>query len=155
MKKLLSILSICLVVVGVAGCFGGSSSKNIQSQHHKELIESDQIQLTDTIIHDDSEYVVYFTMDGCPNCDIVDPKIVEFAKTKKMPVYVYDIDKETWAETPFGNIENKDFQFPAPVTDEVYIQYTPSLFHVKDGQIVNYVWGTNQVPAVISELSNQ
>lgn len=157
MKKVLTILSLCLVVVGVSGCFG-SSSKQTQthetttSEHHQELISSSDVTLTDTMIHDDSEYVVYFTMNGCPNCDVVDPLLLDFAKSKMMPVYVYDIKQETWSSAPFSNEENANVTLPAPVTNDIYVKYTPTMYYVKDGEMVASAMGAGDKEDSVSTL---
>lgn len=162
MKKVLTILSLCLVVVGVSGCFGSSSNQTQTNQTnneainetHKELISSSDVTITDTMIHDDSEYVVYFTQNGCHNCEVVDPYLLEFAKTKMMPVYVYDINIDTWSSAPFSNPENENVTLPAPVTNDVYVKYTPTMYYVKDGEMVSCGVGAgNQPDSVITLLT--
>lgn len=163
MKKI--VLSLALVMILISGCNQGAPAANTNSHEtsgsntHKSLLEDKNIIQTTTAIHDDPQYLVYFTQDGCPNCEKTNPIVEKFAdENKDYKVYMVDIktgdanSKDDWYNLPFSKSENADPALPTAVTDDISIKYTPTLLVVRNGEIVNMGIGYGDKPANVNVM---
>lgn len=125
MKKILLILMLAITSVGVSGC------GNKQSVDESDL----GFEKTETLVHDDSEYVVYVRQTGCPHCANVTPKVKEFSKSHSN-IKVYDMNTAdfNFSSKPFASSTNENPKLPLAVTDDIKIASVPVVFYVKDGQ---------------------
>ncbi len=142
MKKILvSLLVLCIFVSGCSNSVKPDS--NTTTNTHESLIANKNITKTDTLIHDDPNYIVYFTQNNCSSCKDVDPLVEKFAnQNKTYKTYIYDIDPVTWSNTPFytedvANDATLRPNLPQPVSNDVKVFYTPTLFVVNNGQITS------------------
>lgn len=168
MKKLCSVF--ILLVLFISGC--GAETKNTENpQQATSEIDTSIVIPTDTLVHDDSQYLVYFYQDGCHYCAQTTPLVEEFAKNHPdYKVYAYKIDPVTWSTTSFNQSQNGKqddkpvkLETPMPVTNDVSVVSTPTLFYVKDGQIENRAVGDSDtglattgeysVPALLNTLN--
>lgn len=125
MKKILLILMLAITSVGVSGC-GNNQSVN----------ESDRgFEKTETLVHDDSEYVVYVRQTGCPHCANVTPVVKEFSKSHSN-IKVYDMNTADFdfSSKPFASSTNEKPKLPLAVTDDIKIASVPVVFYVKNGE---------------------
>ena len=124
MKKILLILMLAITSVGVSGC------GNKQTPTTGEAIEK-----TETLVHDDSEYVVYVRQTGCPHCANVTPVVKEFSKSHPN-IKVYDMNTAdfNFSSRPFASSTNVNPKLPLAVTDDIKIASVPVVFYVKNGE---------------------
>lgn len=139
MKKILLILMLAITSVGVSGC--GATKQQQQQTPTTEGTDNKQsesglgLTTTDTLVHDDSEYVVYVRQTGCPHCANVTPKVKEFSKSHPdIKVYDMNVADFDFSSTPFANSTNENPKLPLAVTDDIKIATVPVVFYVKDGQ---------------------
>ena len=125
MKKILLILMLVITSVGVSGC------GNKQTPTTGEAI----IEKTETLVHDDSEYVVYVRQTGCPHCANVTPVVKEFSKSHPN-IKVYDMNTADFdfSSKPFASSANENPKLPLAVTDDIKIATVPVVFYVKNGE---------------------
>lgn len=125
MKKILLILMLAITSVGVSGC--GNKQTPTTGEGN--------IEQTKTLVHDDSEYVVYVHQTGCPHCANVTPVVKEFSKSHSN-IKVYDMNTADFdfSSTPFASSTNENPKLPLAVTDDIKIASVPVVFYVKDGQ---------------------
>lgn len=125
MKKILLILMLVITSVGVSGC------GNKQTPTTGEAI----IEKTETLVHDDSEYVVYVRQTGCPHCANVTPVVKEFSKSHPN-IKVYDMNTADFdfSSKPFASSTNENPKLPLAVTDDIKIATVPVVFYVKNGE---------------------
>ena len=116
---------LAITSVGVSGC-GNNQPVN----------ESDLgLEKTETLVHDDSEYVVYVHQTGCPHCANVTPVVKEFSKSHSN-IKVYDMNTADFdfSSTPFASSTNEKPKLPLAVTDDIKIDSVPVVFYVKGGE---------------------
>lgn len=169
MKKFFNILGLGILAFGIGFTLSGCQNEQVKNPE-QALSEDPKITETDTLIHDDPKYVVYFTQPGCHYCAEVDPDVIKFAnKVNDIKVYHYNINPETWQSTPFAKSTNgKDSPLEAniDVTDDVNVSSTPTLFYINDGKIVTKAMGTQTdsgytesgemtVPALLDKLTSE
>ena len=124
MKKILLILMLAITSVGVSGC------------GNKQVDKSDRgFEKTETLVHDDSEYVVYVRQTGCPHCANVTPVVKEFSKSHPN-IKVYDMNTADFdfSSKPFASSTNENPKLPLAVTDDIKIASVPVVFYVKNGE---------------------
>lgn len=79
--------------------------------------------------HDDVEYITYFYQDGCGSCKSIESDVDDFEKNGTIPLYKYKI-------TDYNDKDRKDLN----------IEYTPTIFHIKNGKIIGkYIGATDCV----------
>lgn len=135
MKKILLILVLAITSVGVSGC-GNNQTPTTGEANNQTVDESDLgFEKTVTLVHDDSEYVVYVRQTGCPHCANVTPVVKEFSKSHSN-IKVYDMNTADFdfSSTPFASSTNENPKLPLAVTDDIKIASVPVVFYVKDGQ---------------------
>ena len=135
MKKILLILMLVITSVGVSGC-GNKQTPITGEANNQSVNESDLgFEKTETLVHDDSEYVVYVRQTGCPHCANVTPVVKEFSKSHSN-IKVYDMNTADFdfSSTPFASSTNENPKLPLAVTDDIKIATVPVVFYVKDGQ---------------------
>lgn len=135
MKKILLILMLAITSVGVSGC-GNIQTPTTGEANNQPVEESDLgFEKTETLVHDDSEYVVYVRQTGCPHCANVTPVVKEFSKSHPN-IKVYDMNTADFdfSSTPFASSTNENPKLPLAVTDDIKIASVPVVFYVKDGQ---------------------
>lgn len=139
MKKILLISMLAITSVGVSGC--GAVKQQQQQAPSTEGTDNKQsesglgLTTTDTLVHDESQYVVYVRQTGCPHCANVTPKVKEFSQSHQdIKVYDMNISDFDFFSTPFASSENVNPKLPLAVTDDIKIATVPVVFYVKDGQ---------------------
>lgn len=131
MKKILLILMLAITSVGVSGC----GAANQQQQQTPTTEETLGLTTTETLVHDDSQYVVYVHQTGCPHCANVTPVVKEFSKSHPdIKVYDMNISDFNFLSSPFASSENENPKLPLAVTDDIKISSVPVVFYVKDGE---------------------
>lgn len=132
MKKILLILMLVITSVGVSGC----GNKQTPTTNNQSVNESDLgFEKTETLVHEDSEYVVYVRQTGCPHCANVTPVVKEFSKShSNIKVYDMNVADFDFSNTPFASSTNENPKLPLAVTDDIKIATVPVVFYVKDGQ---------------------
>ena len=135
MKKILLILMLVITSVGVSGC-GNKQTPTTGEANNQQVDESDLgFEKTETLVHDDSEYVVYVRQTGCPHCANVAPVVKEFSKSHSdIKVYDMNVADFDFSSTPFASSTNENPKLPLAVTDDIKIATVPVVFYVKDGQ---------------------
>lgn len=132
MKKILLILMLAITSVGVSGC----GNKQTPTTNNQQVDESDLgFEKTETLVHDDSVYVVYVRQTGCPHCANVTPVVKEFSKSHPN-IKVYDMNTKDFdfSSKPFASSTNENPKLPLAVTDDIKIASVPVVFYVKDGE---------------------
>ncbi len=135
MKKILLILMLAITSMGVSGC-GNKQTSTTGEANKQQVDESDLgFEKTETLVHDDSEYVVFVRQTGCPHCANVTPVVKEFSKSHSN-IKVYDMNTADFdfSSTPFASSTNENPKLPLAVTDDIKIATVPVVFYVKDGQ---------------------
>ncbi len=135
MKKILLILMLVITSVGVSGC-GNKQTPTTGEANNQTVDESNLgFEKTETLVHDDSEYVVYVRQTGCPHCANVAPVVKEFSKSHPdIKVYDMNVTDFDFSSTPFASSTNENPKLPLAVTDDIKIATVPVVFYVKDGQ---------------------
>lgn len=135
MKKILLILMLVITSVGVSGC-GNKQTPTTGEANNQSVNESDLgFEKTETLVHDDSEYVVYARQTGCPHCANVMPVVKEFSKSHpNIKVYDMNVADFDFSKTPFASSTNENPKLPLAVTNDIKIATVPVVFYVKDGQ---------------------
>lgn len=140
MKKILLISMLAITSVLVSGC-GAVKQQQQQQAPSTEGTDNKQsesglgLTTTDTLVHDESQYVVYVRQTGCPHCANVTPKVKEFIQSHQdIKVYDMNISDFNFFSTPFASSENVNPKLPLAVTDDIKIATVPVVFYVKDGQ---------------------
>ena len=126
---------LAITSVGVSGC-GNIQTPTTGEANNQSVEESDLgFEKTETLVHDDSEYVVYVRQTGCPHCANVTPVVKEFSKSHPN-IKVYDMNTADFdfSSTPFASSTNANPKLPLAVTDDIKIASVPVVFYVKDGQ---------------------
>ncbi len=135
MKKILLILMLVITSVGVSGC--GNKQTPTTGEANNQTVDESNIgfEKTETLVHDDSEYVVYVRQTGCPHCANVAPVVKEFSKSHpNIKVYDMNVADFDFSSTPFASSTNENPKLPLAVTDDIKIATVPVVFYVKDGQ---------------------
>lgn len=142
MKKILLILMLAITSVGVSGC-GNNQTPTTGEANNQSVDESDLgFEKTETLVHDDSEYVVYVRQTGCPHCANVTPVVKEFSKSHSN-IKVYDMNTAdfNFSSKPFASSTNVNPKLPLAVTDDIKIASVPVVFYVKDGEFQKIGFG--------------
>lgn len=148
MKQILLILMLAITSVGVSGCGAtkqqqqqAPTTEDTDSKQQEEDSDNKQpesvlgLTTTDTLVHDDSEYVVYVRQTGCPHCANVSPVVKEFSKSHPdIKVYDMNISDFDFFSKPFADSKNENPKLPLAVTDDIKIASVPVVFYVKDGE---------------------
>ena len=123
---------LVITSVGVSGC----GNKQTPTTNNQSVNESDLgFEKTETLVHEDSEYVVYVRQTGCPHCANVTPVVKEFSKShSNIKVYDMNVADFDFSNTPFASSTNENPKLPLAVTDDIKIATVPVVFYVKDGQ---------------------
>lgn len=135
MKKILLILMLAITSVGVSGC-GNKQTPTTGEGNNQPVNENDLgFEKTETLVHDDSEYVVYVRQTGCPHCANVTPVVKEFSKSHSN-IKVYDMNTKDFdfSSKPFASSTNENPKLPLAVTDDITIAHVPVVFYVKNGE---------------------
>lgn len=135
MKKILLILMLAITSVGVSGC-GNKQTPTTGEANNQPVNENDLgFEKTETLVHDDSEYVVYVHQTGCPHCANVTPVVKEFSKSHSN-IKVYDMNTKDFdfSSKPFASSTNENPKLPLAVTDDIKIVSVPVVFYVKGGE---------------------
>lgn len=135
MKKILLILMLAITSVGVSGC-GNKQTPTTGEAYNQPVNENDLgFEKTETLVHDDSEYVVYVRQTGCPHCANVTPVVKEFSKSHSN-IKVYDMNTADFdfSSKPFASSTNENPKLPLAVTDDIKIAIVPVVFYVKGGE---------------------
>lgn len=135
MKKILLILMLAITSVGVSGC-GNKQTPTTGEANNQPVNENDLgFEKTETLVHDDSEYVVYVHQTGCPHCANVTPVVKEFSKSHSN-IKVYDMNTTDFdfSSKPFVSSTNENPKLPLAVTDDIKIASVPVVFYVKGGE---------------------
>lgn len=137
MKKILLISMLAITSVGVSGC-GAVKQQQAPTTEDTGNKQSESVlglTTTDTLVHDDSQYVVYVRQTGCPHCANVTPVVKEFSKSHpNIKVYDMNVADFDFSSTPFASSTNENPKLPLAVTDDIKIATVPVVFYVKDGQ---------------------
>ena len=126
---------LVITSVGVSGC-GNKQTPTTGEANNQSVNESDLgFEKTETLVHDDSEYVVYVRQTGCPHCANVTPVVKEFSKSHSN-IKVYDMNTADFdfSSTPFASSTNENPKLPLAVTDDIKITSVPVVFYVKGGE---------------------
>lgn len=126
---------LAITSVGVSGC--GNNQTPTTGEANNQSVDESYLgfEKTETLVHDDSEYVVYVRQTGCPHCANVTPKVKEFSKSHSdIKVYDMNVADFDFSNTPFANSTNENPKLPLAVTDDIKIATVPVVFYVKDGE---------------------
>lgn len=138
MKKILLISMLAITSVGVSGCGASRQQQQAPTTEGTDNKQSESglgLTTTDTLVHDESQYVVYVRQTGCPHCANVTPKVKEFSQSHQdIKVYDMNVADFNFSSTPFANSTNENPKLPLAVTDDIKITTVPVVFYVKDGQ---------------------
>ena len=160
MKKIL--LTIVLMSFVISGCGSKEEAKPtpvapedrptaVIPDSGSTLYTDDEISQTTTLIQDKDEYLVYVSSSACGACTSIEGQMYDFGLENKEKFYLIDATK-------FENIEkftastNENPKFPMAVTDDIKISGTPSLFHIKDGEIIEMLVGAQLIPEFIGNF---
>lgn len=108
MKKILNILTVFILIAGIAGCTGSnkekSNSASSEKENNKTIIHAETMSSFNEIIKGSQPVLVDFYADWCAPCRMMAPILEQVAGNMdgKVKILKVNVDKNREAATKYG-----------------------------------------------------
>lgn len=131
-KKLIIILSILVGLIVLM---------QVLSRLEPSVRNMNMISYTESFSQSETDYIVYFWDESCTFCQGIEPD-VWYHHELGVPIYVVDVANSRNSNVWFTGLPGMSNQRPT-TPDEIEIEGTPSMMRVVNGQVVDFVAGSD------------